>query len=210
MARMIPGRTDHVCVRHYKQLTRTTPPRHVNARAVRQRSGRFVAWEKNPIKLPAAGAEPLQIEGRISASPAKKGGQQRKRAKRAKRKAAASSSEGEQELELDSNDIIQSGKADLCEAPAAEPLRIMCATLAAPANERRQSRSARAAPSAVDFLQTEGAPSAAKNTREQIELPASLASELVQNEHAAAPANRERKPCNPRNGLSAAAVSPAD
>lgn len=207
MARMIPGRTDHVCVRHYKQLTRTTPARHVNACAVRQRSGRFVAWEKNPIKLPAPGAEPLQIEGRISAASAKKGVQQRKRARRAKRNAAASNSEDEQELELDSRDIIQSGKADPCESPAADPLRIAGVTSAAPANQRRQSRSARATPSAVESPQTEGAPSAAKHNREQTKLPASPASELLQDEHAAAPAKRERKPRDPRTGLSAAAVS---
>ena len=66
MSRMIPGRTDHVCQRHYKMLSKEGPPRQKHARAVRQRSGRFVAWEKVNLsgQLPAPpDAEALAIEG---------------------------------------------------------------------------------------------------------------------------------------------------
>ena len=115
MSRMVPGRTDHVCVRHYKMLTKG-PPRQKHARAVRQRSGRFVAWEKvNSAKLLTAlpEAEVLQIESTpalagvagdesiFPSAPASAGGKPRKarKAKRAKRKAQMSSSDEKQELE---------------------------------------------------------------------------------------------------------------
>ena len=105
MSRIIPGRTDHVCVRHYKMLTKAGPPRQKHARAVRQRSGRFIAWEK--VNLPQLTAAPevdtLQNEGAAASTPAGMGRKAHgvSKAKRAKRKARASSSGEEQEPESD-------------------------------------------------------------------------------------------------------------
>lgn len=108
VSRMVPGRTDNVCVRHHKALTKTGPPRQRSARAVRQRSGRFVAWQKvdppeRPLALGEAAADGPQTEGDPQmAPPAKKGykphATRAKAASRAKRKAPLSS---EEEVETD-------------------------------------------------------------------------------------------------------------
>ena len=120
MSRMIPGRTDHVCVRHYKMLMKAGPPRQKHARAVRQRSGRFVAWEKvdAPELLTASpGAEALQIEDAPLSAPAETGRKARgaRKAKRAKHKAGASSSAEEQELDLEGMTEYAYGSEGDCE-----------------------------------------------------------------------------------------------
>ena len=53
---MVPGRTDNVCVRHYKILIKAGPPRQVNARPIRTQGGRFVQWQKVPACQASAGA----------------------------------------------------------------------------------------------------------------------------------------------------------
>ncbi len=137
MSRMIPGRTDHVCVRHYKMLSKEGPPRQKRARAVRQRSGRFVAWEKvNPSALLTAPpqAETLAIEGAPasaeeahsapSAAPAGTGpkvqraGKAKRKAKRTKRKAQASIPGEEEELLVAGMD--EDARPSACEDEAAD------------------------------------------------------------------------------------------
>ena len=53
---MVPGRTDNVCVRHYKILTKQGPSRQVNARPIRTQGGRFVQWQKVPACQATAAA----------------------------------------------------------------------------------------------------------------------------------------------------------
>lgn len=133
-----------MCVRHYKMLTKAGPPRQKHARAVRQRSGRFVAWEKvNLPKLTAApGVDTLQIEGAPASAPAGMGCKAHgaRKAKRAKRKTQASSSGEEQDLEGEGIGEYERPPDPGGEAPAsAEAAQTLSAPLSAPAEIARKT-----------------------------------------------------------------------
>jgi hypothetical protein len=121
---MVHGRTDNVCVRHYKMLMKADPPRQKKSKSIRGRSGRFIAWEKvHPPELPSAEAEPLRIEAAPALAPATKESKPRsaRTPKRGRRKAAPS-----------------------CEEEA-EPLQTEAAPASAPAKKQSKPRTAYAA-----------------------------------------------------------------
>lgn len=144
VSRMVHGRTDNVCVRHYKMLMKADPPRQKKSKSIRGRSGRFIAWEKvHPPELPAAEAELLQIEAAPALAPAKKETKPRsaRTPKRGRRKAAPS-----------------------CEEEA-EPLQVEAAPASAPAKKQSKPRSARAS--------KRGKRNAAPSSEEELRLPES-------------------------------------
>ena len=144
VSRMVHGRTDNVCVRHYKMLMKADPPRQKKSKSIRGRSGRFLAWEKvHPPELPAAEAEPLQIEAAPALAPATKESKPHsaRTPKRGRCKAAPS-----------------------CEDEAL-PLQIEAAPVSAPAKKQSKTRSARAS--------QRGKRQAAPSSKEELELPES-------------------------------------
>ena len=123
VSRMVHGRTDNVCVRHYKMLMKADPPRQKRSKSIRGRSGRFIAWEKvHPPELPAAEGGPLQIGAAPALAPATEESKpcSARTPKRGRRKAAPS-----------------------CEEEA-EPLQTEAAPASAPAKKQSRPRSARA------------------------------------------------------------------